>query len=202
LDALAKILREREQLRKLELEALVSRLYTKGFTVDLDESNGTLRLPERLLFSAGEARLQPRGEQALRVLAREMFGTVIKGGGSGPLKWEAVYVEGHTDDVPIHTSEFASNWELSSARAINTFKALINAKPDLEYLTNSLGRAVFGISGYGENRPVADNATYHGRQKNRRIDIRFVMAYPSQAEIVEMERKLKQATKTIDATKP
>jgi chemotaxis protein MotB len=199
LDALAKILREREKLRKQELEALVSRLYAKGFTVDLDESNGTLRLPERLLFRAGEARLQPSGERALKVLAREMQETVIKGGGTGPLKWEAVYVEGHTDDVPIRTPEFASNWELSSARAINTFKALINAKPDLEYLTNPLGRAIFGISGYGEKRPVADNATDEGRQKNRRIDIRFVMAYPSQAEIEEMEKKLKQAT---EPTKP
>lgn len=202
LDALAKILREREQLRKLELEALVSRLYAKGFTVDLDESNGTLRLPEGLLFRAGEARLQPSGERALKVLAREMLSTVIKGGGSGPLKWEAVYVEGHTDDVPIRTLEFASNWELSSARAINTFKALIDAKPDLAHLTNPLGRAVFGISGYGEKRPVADNATDEGRQKNRRIDIRFVMAYPSQVEIEEMERKLKQATETMEATKP
>lgn len=202
LDALAKILREREQLRKQELEALVSRLYAKGFTVELDESNGTLRLPERLLFRAGEARLQPAGERALRVLAREMLGTVIKGGGSGPLKWEAVYVEGHTDDVPIRTPEFASNWELSSARAINTFKALIDAKPDLSHLTNPLGRAIFGISGYGEKRPVADNATDEGRQKNRRIDIRFVMAYPSQAEIAEMEKKLKQATETMEATKP
>jgi chemotaxis protein MotB len=202
LDALAKILREREQLRKQELEALVSRLYAKGFTVDLDESNGTLRLPERLLFRAGEARLQPSGERALMVLAREMLATVIKGGGAGPLKWEAVYVEGHTDDVPIRTPEFASNWELSSARAINTFKALIDAKPDLADLTNPLGRAIFGISGYGEKRPVADNATDEGRQKNRRIDIRFVMAYPSQAEIAEMERKVKQATETMEVTKP
>ena len=202
LDALAKILREREQLRKKELEALVSRLFSKGFNVDLDESNGTLRLPERLLFRAGEARLQPIGENALIVLAREMLGTVMKGVGAGPLKWEAVYVEGHTDDVPIRTPEFASNWELSSARAINTFKALINAEPNLAHLTNPLGRSLFGISGYGEKRPVADNATGEGRQKNRRIDIRFVMAYPSQAEIEEMERKLKQSTETRKLTKP
>jgi hypothetical protein len=61
---------------------------------------------------------------------------------------------------------------------------------------------VIGISGYGEQRPVADNATDEGRQKNRRIDIRFVMAYPNQVEIEEMERKLKQATETMEATKP
>jgi chemotaxis protein MotB len=202
LDALAKVLREREQLRKQELEALVTRLEARGFSVDLDESNGTLRLPERLLFTAGEAKIQPNGERALEILAKEMLPTVMIGGGTGPLKWEAVYVEGHTDDIPISTNEFASNWELSSARAINTFKALLKARPSLEYLTNPLGKRIFGISGYGEKRPVGDNSKEAGRQKNRRIDIRFVMAYPSQSEIDDMERKLKEASKKMESVKP
>ncbi len=93
LDALAKVLREREHLRKQELEALVTRLEARGVTVDLDESNGTLRLPERLLFTAGEARIQPNGVRAMEILAKEMLPTVKTGGGTGRLKWEAVYVE-------------------------------------------------------------------------------------------------------------
>jgi len=202
LDALAKVLREREQLRKVELQRLVTRLGEQGLTVELDETNGILRLPEELLFRTSEAKLQPKGEGTIALLAKEMLPVALKGCGDSPLKWEAIYIEGHTDNVPIRTAEFPSNWQLSSARAISTFNALILSQPDLQTLHNHQKRAVIGISGYGEQRPVADNVTELGRQKNRRIDIRFVMAYPSQAEITEMEQKLKQATETIEATKP
>jgi flagellar motor protein MotB len=146
--------------------------------------------------------LQPEGEGAIALIAKEMLPVARKGCGNSPLKWEAIYIEGHTDNVPIRTAEFPSNWQLSSSRAISTFNALILYQPDLQTLHNHQQRAVIGISGYGEQRPVADNATDEGRQKNRRIDIRFVMAYPNQVEIEEMERKLKQATETMEATKP
>lgn len=202
LDALAKELRERELLRKEELQRLVTRLGEQGLAVELDETNGILRLPEELLFRTSEAKLQPAGERAIALLAKEMLPVARKGCGGSPLKWEAIYIEGHTDNVPIKTVEFPSNWQLSSSRAISTFNALILSQPDLQRLQNHQKKAVLGISGYGEQRPVADNATDEGRQKNRRIDIRFVMAYPSQAEIEEMERKLKKATETMGATKP
>jgi chemotaxis protein MotB len=202
LDALAKVLREREQLRKIELQRLVTRLGKQGLAVEFDETNGILRLPEELLFRTSEAKLQPKGERAIALLAKEMLPVASKGCGDSPLKWEAIYIEGHTDNLPIRTAEFPSNWQLSSARAISTFNALILSQSDLGTLHNHQKRAVIGISGYGEQRPVADNATEEGRQKNRRIDIRFVMAYPSQAEIAEMEDKLKHATGTIEPTKP
>lgn len=202
LDALAKVLREREQLRKEELQRLVTRLHDQNMKVELDETNGILTLPEDLLFRTSEAKLQPAGEKAIELLAKEMLPVARKGCGESPLKWEAIYIEGHTDNVPIRTTEFPSNWQLSSSRAISTFNALILSQPDLQALQNHQHKAVMGISGYGEQRPVANNATEEGRQKNRRIDIRFVMAYPSQTEIAEMERKLKQATETMEITKP
>jgi chemotaxis protein MotB len=202
LDALAKVLREREQLRKEELQRLVSRLGAQNLNVELDETNGILRLPEELLFRTSEAELQPEGHLAIALLAKEMLPVARKGCGDSPLKWEAIYIEGHTDNIPIKTTEFPSNWQLSSSRAISTFNALILSQPDLHTLLNHQQKAVMGISGYGENRPVADNATEEGRQKNRRIDIRFVMAYPSQAEIAEMERTLRKATETMGAAKP
>ena len=198
LDALAKILREREQLRKEELQGLVNRMAQHKIDVELDETNGILRLPGSLLFDASKAELQPTGEIALSQLAREMLPVVVKGCSSSPLKWEAIYIEGHTDNVPIYGT-FPSNWHLSSARAINTYKALLVAEPSLALQLNHQNKSVIGISGYGEHRPVADNSTEAGKQKNRRIDIRFVMAYPSQAEIQEMERKLKEATQKIEA---
>lgn len=202
LDALAKVLREREQLRKEELQQLVTRLGKQNLVVELDETNGILRLPEELLFRTSEAKLQPAGEGAIALLAKEMLPVARKGCGDSPLKWEAIYIEGHTDNIPIKTAEFPSNWQLSSSRAISTFNALILSQPDLQTLQNHQQKAVMGISGYGEQRPVADNATDEGRQKNRRIDIRFVMAYPSRAEIEEMERKLKTVTEIMEVTKP
>jgi flagellar motor protein MotB len=201
LDALAKVLREREQLRKNELQKLVSRLREQKLAVELDETNGILRLPGRLLFDASKAQLQPEGEKALSLLAKEMLPVVQKGCGGSPLKWEAIYIEGHTDNIPIH-EDFPSNWHLSSARAISTFTALLVAEPALAKQLNHQQKAVIGISGYGDQRPVADNSTDEGRQKNRRIDIRFVMAYPSRAEIEDMERKLKEASKKMESAKP
>lgn len=201
LDALAKVLREREQIRKDELQKLVSRLREQKLAVELDETNGILRLPGRLLFDASKAQLQPEGEKALSLLAKEMLPVVQKGCGESPLKWEAIYIEGHTDNIPIH-EYFPSNWHLSSARAISTFTALLVAEPALAKQLNHQQKAVIGISGYGDQRPVADNSTDEGRQKNRRIDIRFVMAYPSRAEIEDMERKLREASQKMESAKP
>ncbi len=201
LDALAKVLREREQIRKDELQKLVSRLGKRNINVELDETNGILRLPSKLLFDASKAQLQPAGEEALSLLAKEMLPVVRKGCGESTLKWEAIYIEGHTDNIPIH-GDFPSNWHLSSARAINTYNALLLAKPALARQLNHQQKAVIGISGYGDQRPVASNDTDEGRQKNRSIDIRFVMAYPSKTEIEHMERKLKEASHKLEPAKP
>ncbi len=201
LDALAKVLREREKIRKDELQKLVSSLGKQQISVELDETNGILRLPGKLLFDASKAQLQPDGKKVLSLLAKEMLPVVRKGCGESTLKWEAIYIEGHTDNIPIH-EDFPSNWHLSSARAINTYNALLLAEPSLAGQLNHQQKAVIGISGYGDQRPVADNNTDEGRQKNRRIDIRFVMAYPSRAEIEDMERKLKEASQKLEPAKP
>ena len=88
LDALAKVLREREQLRKVELQQLVARLREQNLAVELDGTNGILSLPEKLLFRTGEAKLQPDGEAALAFLAREILPVALKGCGNSPLKWD------------------------------------------------------------------------------------------------------------------
>lgn len=72
-------------------------------------------------------------------------------------------IEGHTDNVPIHTAQFASNWELSTARASELAKLLI-----VRY-GFSPGR--LSAAGYGEYHPVAGNDTAEGRGQNRRVDI-------------------------------
>ena len=75
----------------------------------------------------------------------------------------AIRIEGHTDNVPIKTSAFPSNWELSTARATNIVQYLIN--------THGFSPEKLSAIGYGEYRPIADNNTAEGRQKNRRVDV-------------------------------
>ena len=111
-------------------------LRERAVEVVLDPENGIVRLPEALLFDTGEAVLQPRGVRALRELAAVLALTLpcySRAPASQQIDCpirpkpllEAVLVEGHTDDRPISTSTFADNWALASARAINTYKALL-----------------------------------------------------------------------------
>jgi len=104
-----------------------------------------------VLFPSGVANLTPQALQPLRDLAG------ILGGFANPLR-----VEGHTDDVPIATAEFPSNWELSAARAASVARLLIDSGIDPHRLA---------ISGRGEFQPEASNATEEGRNHNRRVKL-------------------------------
>jgi len=104
-----------------------------------------------VLFPSGVANLTPQALQPLRDLAS------ILGGFANPLR-----VEGHTDDVPIATAEFPSNWELSAARAASVARLLIDSGIDPHRLA---------IAGRGEFQPEASNATEEGRNHNRRVKL-------------------------------
>jgi chemotaxis protein MotB len=75
---------------------------------------------------------------------------------------QMVRIEGHTDDRPIHTAQFKSNWELSTTRAVNVLKRLLEAAP--------VGADKLSAVGYGEFHPAADNLSDAGRAQNRRVD--------------------------------
>jgi chemotaxis protein MotB len=104
-----------------------------------------------VLFPSGVANLSPQALPSLRELAG------ILAGFANPLR-----VEGHTDDVPITTSAFPSNWELSAARAASVARLFIDSGIDPHRLA---------ISGRGEFQPEASNATEEGRNKNRRVKL-------------------------------
>jgi chemotaxis protein MotB len=72
-------------------------------------------------------------------------------------------IEGHTDNVPIHTIDFDSNWELSSARATHIARVFLEQK--------AISPDRLSAAGYAEFHPVADNATANGRAENRRVDV-------------------------------
>jgi flagellar motor protein MotB len=182
------------RIRTEMLATVLSSLREREVEVTLDPENGIVRLPESLLFETGEAVLRPGGVRALRELAAVLALTLpcysrapaIQQSDcpitSKPLL-EAVLVEGHTDDRPISTSTFADNWELASARAINTYKALLAYEPSLSALLNERGEALLGVSNYEAQRPVSLAPKPEDRRLNRRIDLRFLIAAPSEAQL-------------------
>ncbi len=119
--------------------------------VRLQEDRVELELKSSILFSSGSARLV---EQAIPIL--EDVATVLKGFPN------PIQVEGFTDNVPIRTVAFPSNWELSAARAASVVHLFMKYGVRPERMT---------AIGHGEYRPVADNDTLEGRRKNRRVVI-------------------------------
>jgi chemotaxis protein MotB len=109
-------------------------------------------LTDNLLFQSGQATLQPAGQPLLNEVAQ-----LLNVDQSHPIT-----VEGYTDNVPIHSAEFPSNWELSTTRATTVVQYLISRGVN----DNRLGAA-----GYADLHPVASNATAAGRALNRRVDI-------------------------------
>jgi chemotaxis protein MotB len=144
------------QTRKSLEDEMRSALESKDVTISRLQGKLTVNILDRILFESGEADLQPAGAAVLRKVA----GILAT---HSELK---IHVIGHTDNVPIRAAarhRFPSNWELSTARATAAVRFLTeNAGVDPRRL---------GAVGYGEYRPVADNASADGRARNRRIAI-------------------------------
>ena len=131
-------------------------LESKDVTISQLQGRLTVNILDRILFDSGEAELKPDGAAVLGKVA----GILAQ---HPDLR---IHVIGHTDNVPIRAaarSRFPSNWELSTARATAAVRFLCE-KADVDPRR-------LGAVGYGEFRPVADNATAEGRARNRRIAI-------------------------------
>jgi chemotaxis protein MotB len=116
-------------------------------------------LTDKLLFESGSATLQPEGTPLLSEIVQLL----------NVDKSHPIIVEGHTDNVPISTAEFPSNWELSTARATNVVRFLI---------AHGIAPGRMGAAGYAALDPVASNASAAGRALNRRVDIVFERLNP------------------------
>ncbi len=180
-----------KQARITLLQLVSEKLMAQNIHVAIDPANGILHLPEALLFESGSDRLNARGFSALEKIAevlKQILPCYCNGACSNSRRQsvnpfeaglDAVFIEGHTDDRPLRsTAVFKSNWELSTARAIRTFKVLGDVAPELMRLQNRAGERIFGVSGYADSRPVKPNISEDNRAQNRRIDIRFIMAMP------------------------
>lgn len=112
----------------------------------------TIRLGEGVLFDEGSAIIKPNAKKTLDKLAQQIKNCDNK-----------IRIEGHSDNTPIRNSKYSSNWELSSARAVNIVRYLIE--------NSKIEKSRLSASGYADNVPVATNETQEGRAKNRRVDI-------------------------------
>lgn len=138
---------------RTELEkALWPEIKRNEVLLHMEPDGLVVSLREIGFFDSGAAVIKPGAEKAFARVAAILREHAC-----------AVRIEGHTDTVPIHTPQFASNWELSTARATEIVKSLTE-----EYGVPSTS---LSAAGYGEFHPVADNATAKGRQLNRRVDL-------------------------------
>jgi len=144
--------------REAELRQLQEQL-EKVLEQDIRQRAVALRLgPDGLVISLREMAFFSSGSATMRRDAQAAFSRII-----ATLHGYDLRVEGHTDNVPIRTAQFRSNWELSTARATGIVQSLIT-----QY---DFSPAQLSAAGYAEFHPVASNATEEGRKLNRRIDI-------------------------------
>jgi len=123
-----------------------------GLVTLIKDSNFTeLAIQSRVLFSSGTSELTRSGEDVLEKLV-----PVLKDSDG------LVFIEGHTDDRPISTSRFSSNWDLASARATEVLQFFV-----AEGIKKSRFRAV----SYGDTKPLVENTTEANRQRNRRVSL-------------------------------
>jgi flagellar motor protein MotB len=188
-------LAEADKRRTEILEELERRLSAANIQVDIDRQNGTLRLPSTRLFESSKADPTDEGRQVIRALgvliadvvpcylaARARPSGCPVGDGVGVLS--AIYIEGHTDVAPFRGAHdrFRDNWDLSAARAIEAFKIVSSSDSRIAGLRNADSKALVGVSGYAETRPVHEGMTKDQRmdeqvrETDRRIEVRLVMA--------------------------
>lgn len=147
-----------EALRKMSeaVQAAMKDLIRENLvTVRRNEHWLEIEIRTDILFASGMAEVSPAADPVLRKLAD------ILGPFPNPIR-----IEGHTDNVPIATSRFPSNWELSAARAATVVHL---------FMQSGVEPTRMSVAGFGEYRPAADNATAEGRNRNRRVVI-VVMA--------------------------
>ena len=138
---------------KAAIEAyLVKKGAQEKVSLEITRRGLIVSLKEAGFFASGQADIKPESYELINTIAEVVTQY------NNPLR-----LEGHTDNVPISTAQFPSNWELSTARATNGLKYLLK---NFDIETDKIS-----ATGYGEFRPLATNEAPEGRAKNRRVDL-------------------------------
>ncbi len=133
-------------------QTLHSQIAQHAVSIKMGRDGLVISLREAGFFNSGSAVPRPGSMGTLREIAESLSRTPYD-----------VRVEGHTDNIPIHNSEFDSNWELSSARATRIARVFLDM--------HAIPPDRLSAAGYAEYHPVASNATAEGRAENRRVDL-------------------------------
>jgi chemotaxis protein MotB len=140
-----------KKMTKQVLEAVQPLVDSGEVRVSLSAKGVLVEINASLLFKSGDAVLQPQAVAPLATVAQQLLNTPHQ-----------IQVEGHTDNVPIRSAAFPSNWELSSARAGSVVRLFTEL---------GIGAERMLAIGYADNRPADTNATNEGRTRNRRVNI-------------------------------
>lgn len=202
-----KRLKGADEAREELLEELQRALIRDGVEIAIDSKQGVLRLKEGVLFQSGSADLGDEGDEVVAKIGTALADVLPcythSAATPRPTRcpersaeglMDALFIEGHTDDRPLGLGKaFRDNWELSTARARSVYLSLTSHRPALDDLRNGDSQAILTVSGYADRRGVAPNDTDDNRRRNRRIDLRFVLAPPRAASsqpLVEVRERL------------
>jgi chemotaxis protein MotB len=172
-----------EELRVLaaEIEEVLAEYIERGeVNVLLENLWIEIEMTEQMLFDSGSDKLYESAFPVLDGLSRSLQGKTNK-----------IHVEGFTDNVPINTPRFTSNWDLSGARATTVVRRLES---------NDVDPTRLAAIGYGEHQPIADNTTEAGRAKNRRVVVVVLAEFDSNQETLNKFEKVKGNVTGADIT--
>ena len=148
----ARVKADLDRIHRELAQTLSNQVATHTVSIHMGRDGLVISLREAGFFASGSADLQPATQPTLERIASSLGHSAYD-----------LRVEGHTDNVPIHTAQFGSNWELSTARAVHIARDFLEMKaipPDR-----------ISAAGYAEFHPVAPNDTAEGRAENRRVDL-------------------------------
>ncbi len=148
----ARVKNDLENLRRDLAQRLSNQVAQHTVSIQMGRDELVISLREAGFFDSGSATPRPEAISTLRQIAASLARTPYD-----------LRVEGHTDNVPIHTDNFDSNWELSSARATHIARLFLDL--------HAIPPDRLSAAGYAEFHPVASNATAEGRAANRRVDL-------------------------------
>jgi chemotaxis protein MotB len=148
----AQVKEDLERIHKELEQTLSNQVATHTVSIHMGRDGLVISLREAGFFTSGSASPKPESLPTLRQIAAAL----------GQTRYD-LRVEGHTDNIPIHTGEFDSNWELSTARATRIARLFLDFK--------ALPPDRISAAGYAQFHPVASNDTAEGRSENRRVDL-------------------------------
>ena len=162
--------KQRDKMRNVakDIMEVMAPLIEQGKVRVIETSRGvTIEINDSVLFSPGQALLQPPLVKAMKAIADVLVPTEFP-----------ITIEGHTDNVPIKTAQFPSNWELSAVRATTVLRLFADAGVSADRLT---------AIGYADTRPVEPNLLADGRARNRRVTILIDSAAPEKGKELDFK---------------